>query len=153
MNVRRPTRVRDWLDGAKVVFTRRAGQETSEALEILIAGCMSVFAVQIHALVVHLPDFHERVANRLTARVQNPSAEVGDVTKSRRDAIIDDDEVVIGVERQVVGIERPFRLARRAHEFISEESGNGEKRGSETQAANEAPTILERNLWVHVCTS
>ena len=50
----------------------------------------------------------------------------------------------------MVGIERPFRLWRRAHEFFGEKPGNGEKRRAETQAANKAPTILEKDLRVHI---
>ena len=37
-----------------------------------------------------------------------------------RDRVVDDQQVVVGVERQAVGVERPLRLRRRARQLLGE---------------------------------
>src|SRR2546428_6492408 len=111
---------------------------------------MSVGAVQINAVAVHLPNLDQRIANRLTARIENPSAEVRDLAERRREAVVHYDEVIVSIQRQVVGIERPFGLARRAHEFVGEGARDGEKGGSEAHAAEKASAILQEGWLIHV---
>ena len=102
------------LDGAEIVFAAGAGEEAAKALEVLVARRVSVAAVQIDAVVVHLPDFDQGVADGRAARIEDAAAQVGDLADGRSDAVVDDDQVVVRVERQVIRIERAFGLPRRA---------------------------------------
>jgi len=78
---------------------------------------------------------------------------VRDLTDRGCNAIIYDDEVVVGIERQVVGIKRPFRLTRRERELFGEEAakqaGRAERRGSESHAAKKKAAGLERRGFIH----
>ena len=151
MNVPRALRIQCGFDRAEIIFAGRAGQEAAKALEIRVALRVRVFGVQINSVVVHLPDFHKRVANRIAFGVQDPSAQVRDLAHRGRDAVVDNDEVVVGVERQFVGIERSFGLFRRDEEFLGERAGNGKQRGAQAQAAQESAAVLiQVNLMVEV---
>ena len=102
--------------------------------------------MQIHAVAVDLPDLDEGVANRRAGRGQNPPAQVRDDADRRRHAVPDDDQIVIGVERESIRIERPFSLPRRERELFSEQPRNGEEVGSRKRrrrvrgAPNEGPS-------------
>src|ERR1051326_7041898 len=104
---------------------------------------MAIAAVQINTLVVHLPDLHQCVANRLAAAIEHPPAQVRDRSQRGGDAVINDDEIVVSVQRKVVGVKRTFGLLRRANQFLSKSAWNGEEGRSEAQAAEEAPPILK----------
>src|SRR5207247_8510414 len=94
---------------------------------------------QVNSVVVNLPDLDQHVADRIAPGVEDAPAEVRDLTDRGCNAIIDDDEVVVGIERQVVGIKRPVRLTRRERELFGEEAAKqdrrAERRGSESPAA------------------
>src|SRR6266568_3293543 len=126
VNVPCASRVEHGLDGAKIVFAAGAGQEPAKALEVFVALRVSVTTVQIDPMVVHLPDFHQRVPYRIAFRVEDAPAQVRDFPNRRSDAVVDDDEVVVCVERQVVRIEWPLRLSGRADEFVAKGAGHGE---------------------------
>src|SRR5205823_12618992 len=54
VDVRRPTGIGHRLDGAKIVFTRRAGENASETLEVFVAITVPVAtAVKTDAFVVY----------------------------------------------------------------------------------------------------
>ena len=142
----RAARIRHGLDGAEEIFAGRTGHKPAEALEVfillvLVAGP----AVQIRAAIVALPDFDDGIANRLTARIEDAPAHVGHFTHGRREAVIDDEQVVVGVERQVIGIEWPFGLARRAHQFLGQDAGDGEEGGSEAHLLHETTAV--KYVW------
>ena len=50
-----------------------------------------------------------------------------DFANCRSDSVIDDEEIVVRVERQMIGVERPFGLFWRTDEFLSKGPGNGEQ--------------------------
>src|SRR5439155_18236008 len=106
MNVAGASGVEHRFDGAEVVFTRRASQKASESLEVRVARGVFVAAVQINAVVVHLPDLDECVADGLSFGVQDTSFEVGDLTDGGVECVVDNDVVVVGVEREVIGVGR-----------------------------------------------
>ena len=51
--------------------------------------------------------------------------------------VVDDDEVVVGVERQVVRVERAFRLAWREQKLLGPGAGHRERRRAEHEAGKE----------------
>ena len=84
--------------------------------------------VQIHAVAVDLPDFDERVAERIAGRIEDAAGQVRDLADARRDAVVDDEQIVVGIERQLVGIERPFGLGRREGERLGERAAAWSRR-------------------------
>ena len=106
--------VGDGLDRAEVVFAGRAGQEPAEALEVRVALVAALVAVgvEVDAVGVALPDLDDGVADRVALGVEDAAGQVRDLADGRRDGVVDDDQVVVGVERQLVGVERPLGLAR-----------------------------------------
>src|SRR5580704_14603448 len=70
--------------------------------------------MNVRAVVIDLPDFDQCIANRIAAGVEDFAAEVSHVTHGRRDRIVDDEQIVVRVERQMIGIERALRHLRRA---------------------------------------
>ena len=63
---------------------------------------------------------------------------MGDLADGRSDAVVDDDQVVVGVERQLVGIKRPFFTPGSARELIGEQATRRE------QGRPEAPRKTRR---------
>ena len=70
--------------------------------------------VQVRAVVVGLPDLDQGVAQRIAVGVEYATDQVRHLANGRRDRVVDDQQVVVGVERQLVGIERTLGLQRRA---------------------------------------
>ena len=69
MNVRGASRIRHRLDGAEEILAGRAGEEASEALEIGIAFlAVAAPGMEVGSVVVALPDFDQRIADRPAAR-------------------------------------------------------------------------------------
>src|SRR6185369_17799913 len=100
-------------DRAKIVFAAGAGEETAKALEVLVLFVLLVAAVagvQVDALAVALPDFDEGVLHRAAAGVEDTAGQVRDLSDGGRDAFVDDDQVVVGVEGELVRVERAFGL-------------------------------------------
>ena len=107
--------IRDRLDRPEVVLAVRAGREPAEALEVLvllIAGRAAVAGVQVHLVGVALPDLDGRIPHGAPGRAQDAAGQVRDLADGRGDVIVDDDQVVVGIERQLVRVERPFRQGR-----------------------------------------
>ena len=69
---------------------------------------MSTTRVQIDAFTIHLPDLNERVANRRTRRRTNVTCQMSDLANRWCDAVIDDQQVVVGIQWQFVWIKRSF---------------------------------------------
>ncbi len=77
-----------------------------------------------------------RCAARLATSVEDATAEMRDLADRRSDVIIDDDQVIVGVERQLVGIKAALGLRRCAGQFIGELAAHREDRcrsGNSTQ--------------------
>ena len=130
VDVRRAAGVRDRLDGAEVVLAGRAGQEPAEALEVLVLLVLLLVAVgrvQVDALGVALPDLDQGVADRVALGVEDPAGQVGDLADGRGDAVVDDEQVVVGVERELVRVERPLGLGRGAGQLLGEQPAGGEQ--------------------------
>src|SRR5262249_17301846 len=121
VNMWRATGVRNGFDGAKQVIACRAGHETSEALKVHIALVLvDRAAVNVGAVVVALPDFDESAADRLAVTVEDAAAQIAGRAHGRRDRVVYDQQVVVGVERHLVRVERPFGLSRRLDQLLGE---------------------------------
>ena len=93
------------LDGAEKIFPRGAREETSEALEMLVAFFLVARAgMKISAVVVALPDFDHRIFYRTPAAVQDAPAEPGHFAHGGRDVVIENEKIVIGIEREFIRI-------------------------------------------------
>ena len=112
-----------------LVKARRLGMETPEALEIsvLFIGRAATLAMQINTLRIALPNLHDRSANRRAVRPQDASAEIRHFAQGGSRGIVDDQQIVIRIERQMVGIKRPFSLLRRAEKLFCKRAGRCEK--------------------------
>src|SRR5581483_7040590 len=99
VNVRgRATGVRDRLDGAEGVLAGRAGQAAPEPLEVRVPPAVVIASgVEVGGVVIHLPDFHDRVPDRFAVPVEDPAAQVSDLPDGGGDRIIDDEQIVVSV--------------------------------------------------------
>lgn len=141
MDVGSAARIRDGLDRAKEVFAGRTGEKAAEALEMGVSFVLVIgAAVEVSAIFIDLPDFDEGVADGLAVLVEDAAAEPGDLADSRRGGIVDDDEVVIGIEREFIGVERSFGLAGGFYQFLGEQAGNSKEGGAEGERVEETAT-------------
>ena len=107
-------------------------QESAESLEILVpALSIGRAGVQVGAVVVALPDLNQCIADRLSRRVKYATGEVSDLPNAGRDAVVDDDQVVVSIKRQTLGIERPFGLSGGSNQLLCKSARHSEKRGTE----------------------
>jgi len=123
----RASRVEHRLDGAKIVFALEPVRKPAKSLEVFVALRVSVTTVEIDAMVVHLPDFHERVPYGVALRVEDAPAQVRDFADRRSDAVVDDDEVVVRIERPGGPIEWALGLSGRADKFVGKNAGHGKQ--------------------------
>src|SRR5262245_3681412 len=125
MNVRRAAGIRNGLNSAENILAGGACDVAAESLEVRVALIgVSGLTVKISAILVTLPDFDRGIANRLTTPIENLSTHPGNLADGGSNTVIDDQEVVVRVEWKLIGIERALCLARRPHQFFSEEAGN-----------------------------
>ena len=113
--------VGDRLDGPEVVLAGRAGQEAAESLEVrveLLLAC--VVRLEVGAVAVALPDLDDGVADRVALGVEDPAAQVRDLADRRGDRVVDDQQVVVGVERELGRVVRPLVLVRGAGQLLGE---------------------------------
>ena len=75
--------------------------------------------------------------------VEDAAGEVRDLTDGRRDAVVDDQQIVVGIERQLVGIKRPFRLGRRQGECLGERAAGGPECGKGEAGSGEGGALEE----------
>src|SRR6185369_4665121 len=141
MDMRRAAGIGDGFDGAEIIFAGGSGQETAEPLEMTIPGGMGVPGMEVNAIAVALPDFDEGVPDGIAAAIQDAAAQVSDFADGRGEAVIDDDEVIIGVERQFVRVKRAFGLGGRAQELLGEGAGDGEQRRAQTERLQKPTTV------------
>ena len=105
--------------------------------------------MQVNAVGITLPDLDERVADGFAAGVEHPAADVGDLAHAGRDPVVDDQQVVVGVEREMVRIIRSLGLRRRPGQRLGKGAGGGEEGGGEAGVPEEGAPGLERKQEVH----
>ena len=125
MNVRRAAGVGNGLDGAEQVFTRGSRGESPEALEVLVPFVtVATASVQVGPVVIGLPDFNDSVSDRFSIRTQDPPTQVSHFTHGWGEVVVQDQQIVVGVERQMIGVEGPFRLRGSLDQFLSQQPGD-----------------------------
>lgn len=121
MNMRGAASVRCRLDAAEVIFTSRAREKATVALEVAVkVSAVPCLSVDIVSTDIRLPNFDYRISDRTSRGSFYRTAEMSDLTDCGRDLIVDDDEIVIGVERKLIGVERPLRLPGRFGQRLRE---------------------------------
>src|SRR5262245_10616830 len=66
--------------------------------------------MQIDSVAINLPDLDHSVSNRTSLGIEQLASEMRDLSNRRRNAVVDDDQIVVRIEREPVRIKRPFRL-------------------------------------------
>jgi hypothetical protein len=92
------------FDRAEFEFAARPGEELAEAREVRIARRIPrrVRGVKIIAFPVRVPKLDERAANRRAAGSEDASAQIRDRSRRSGQTVVELDEVVVLVERDVV---------------------------------------------------
>jgi hypothetical protein len=106
---RRPALVGDRLDRPEVVLAGRTGQEAAVSLEVrieLLAVARGL--LEVGAVLVALPDLDDGIAQRLALGVEELAGEMRDLADGRRNCVVDDQQVVVGVERELRREEGPL---------------------------------------------
>src|SRR5262249_23735515 len=101
VDVRAAAGIGNRLDGAKAILALLVRGESAEALEVAVTSAAAVGAgVQVDAVAVDLPDLNDEIVESGAAGREHPAGEVGDFADGGRGRVADDDQVVVGVERQ-----------------------------------------------------
>ena len=111
--------VGDRFNCSEIVFSIRTGQESTVTLEIRVECSLALrVLLQISSVFVALPDFDHGVAQWVSAGIQDPPTQMGNRADCRCDPIIDDQQIVIGIQRQLVRKERSFGGCRSPGQFF-----------------------------------
>ena len=71
MDVRGASGIDGWFDRAKVVAALRVGRKTAIPLKVSILLFLGSLAMEVNAVAIYLPDFHQSVSNRVSFQVLN----------------------------------------------------------------------------------
>ncbi len=138
VNVRRAPGVRNGLDGPKVVLAARSCQEATKPLEVRVSiVAVGAAGMEIGAILVYLPDLDDAVPHGFSPRVEDFSAEMRDLAHGRRDRVVDDEQIVISVQRKFVGIKRTLGLPRRPHQCFSKRPRHTERHRAHGESTKE----------------
>src|SRR4051794_30038716 len=74
---------------------------------------------------------------------------MGDFANGRGDAFVHDEQIVVGIEGQMVGIEWSLGLGDGLSKPLGKKPGNGEECRTETEGAEKATTVLRKIELVH----
>jgi len=100
-------------------------------------------AVEVDAAAIDLPDFDDGIADGVAFGVEEAAAEVGDFADSGGEVVVEDEKVVIGIEREFVRIEGAFGLTGRLGEGFGESAGRGEGGGEGDDGFAAGPDLWE----------
>ena len=111
MNMRRAWAILNRLDRAEIVLALAVRQEAAEALEVSVQfPAVGSLRVNVDTVFVDLPDLDNCVADRFFSEAENTASQVRHVANGWGDSVVNDQQVVVDVERQLIGIERTFCL-------------------------------------------
>src|SRR5262249_48621489 len=79
----------------------------------------------------------------------NPTAQVGDFADGGREGIVDDDQVVVGVQRQLVGVERSLGLPRSADQLLGERAADREGGRTQSETTQKGTTSRKQKGIAH----
>src|SRR5260370_11560395 len=99
MNVGRTAGISDRFDGPEVILTRARGQKAAEALEVRVSLVLvGTASVDVDAVAVALPNLDQSVPDRIAFGIENLATQVGHLADGGGDGVVDDQEIVVGVE-------------------------------------------------------
>src|SRR5262245_38408572 len=104
--------------------------------------------MEVGAVLVNLPNLNQRASYRLSARVQYPSAEVGDLAHGGSQGIVDHNQVIIGVERELVWIEGPLGLSRSLYKLRGKCSRHSKSRCPKGQSRQEIAAAVQQVVTI-----
>jgi hypothetical protein len=78
---------------------------------------------------------------------------MSNVANGRGNTAIHDYEVVIRIEREMVGIKWAFSLSWSASELLSKQAWHGKERSTEAELLKKTTTILGSGVSIHVIPS
>src|SRR4051794_9688055 len=106
--------------------------------------------MQVHTAAVHLPDLDHGITERAATCRENATAQVCDLADGWCDRVVDDQQVIVGIEWQLIGVKGPFGKPRRSCQLLGEGAANAECGNAECKAAAEkATTAKERVRKAH----
>src|SRR5579871_746741 len=115
--------VGDRLNGSEIILTLGIGKESAVPLEVAVVPFGIVpFGVDVGSLAVHLPDLHKRVSDWFAGGAQDATGEMCDFTDSGCDGVVDDQQVVVGIKRHLVGIVGSLGKRGSSGEFLREQA-------------------------------
>src|SRR6476646_3987276 len=99
-----PARIEPRFHGPENILTGGAGNETAISLEEGVAITAGAGSGDVGAVVVRLPDLDEGAADGRAVLIEHAAAHPGDGSDCGRDGVVDDDQIVVEIERQFIGI-------------------------------------------------
>ena len=135
-------RIEARLHCSEEVLAARSGLKPPVSLKIGVAVGDRTGAVDVGAIVIGLPDLEHGAAHGLAVLVEHTAAHPGDRANRRRNRIVDQEEVIVAIERQVVRIVWSERLVRRLDERLSECPSRGEEQSAEPYGLEELAAVL-----------
>src|SRR4029079_7144511 len=93
--------------------------------------------MQVRPVVVPLPNFNQRIADGIAVGVENSSAKVCDFADRGSYRFVNDQQVIVGIQGQLVGIKRPLGLSRSANQLLGKSSASAERGNSQSHTAQE----------------
>lgn len=146
-------RVQARLDGPEPPSAIAGGLKFPVSLEMRIP--LSVLhspRVDVASQRVRLPQLYQRAFDGRAVFIQHPPAHVGHDAHGWRYVIGDVDEVIVLVERQMVGIVRSFRDAWRQHQRLGEGARRPKARRAQHERAQQPAAIhsyMEASWSIH----
>ena len=110
-------------------------------MKIAVARAVAIVGVEIDAVIIDLPDFDEGIAHRLAGSAKNAAGQMGYLAQCRRERIVDNDQIVVGVQRQLVGIERALGQSRRDGQLFGPGSPGKRSGGRQGKPFEQTPPI------------
>src|SRR5512133_2443634 len=136
MDVRRgPHLIGHRLHGAKIIFPGRTGQEPAKTLEIGVKRPSARASPEVGAFAVYLPKLDHRISDGVTSPLDESSAQMRDFAYGRRDRIVNNQQVIIRVERKSARVERTFLNLRCARELLGKRARDREQKAPRRDVA------------------
>src|SRR5947199_9611124 len=113
MNMRGAARIRHWPNRQEVVAAVRVRHSAAETLEIIVGRpAAAALDMVVAAVLVALPDLDPCPRHRLPGAIEDASGDAGDGPLRRLGMTGDMHEIVIGIGREALRVERPGGLLR-----------------------------------------
>ncbi|MDT4855432.1 hypothetical protein FQZ97_897850 [compost metagenome] len=140
MDMRGARRVGHRTNGSEAVAAIAGRLEAAIALEIGVApGPVAATAVQVDAIGIDLPDFHQGVLQRVAAGIENLPVQLHHNAAGLGRLLADQQQVVVPIQRQLIGIEGTERL-RRGQQQLGEEPRAGQQQAAATESGQQPAT-------------